>query len=129
MSNLPIHPNLPALLATIEAAGIRLWPEGDSIHYRTPYAIPPDLREAIATNKPALLDVLTDWDAKEAIRLEFAADGEVERLGCRGNDPEIQEQARRSVEAHRWRDMAGVRAGCARVEARARELDAAKQAA
>jgi hypothetical protein len=44
-----------------------------------------------------------------------AADDEVERLGSHGSHPDIQAAAERVVDAHRRRDLQGVRAACAEV--------------
>jgi hypothetical protein len=128
------HPDLVNLLSTLEAAAIRLWPEAGHIHYRAPGPIPRELRQAIAANKTALIALLGIWDTQETARLQILADGEVEEHGGRGDYPGIQEYAQQYVEALHWRDMAGVRAACAKVEARARALAAthaanAKQAA
>ena len=107
---------------------VYLWPDRENIRYMSPNPLPHDLREFITGNKPALLVRLNTWDAKEAIRLQIAADGEVEKLRVPGSDPAIQEAAQECAEAGHRSDMAGVRKACAMVEARARELTNARTA-
>jgi hypothetical protein len=68
------------------------------------------------------------WDAAEAICLEIAADGLVERLGVPGTDPVIRAPAARAVAAHLRHDLAGVRAAVAEVEWHARALAAGQRA-
>jgi hypothetical protein len=123
-----LQPNLANLMAIAEALGIRFWLEGESIHYRAPNPITLEMRLAIVANKPALLALLGNWNAKEAIRLQIAADELVEGLGVSGSDPTIQEAACRCVEAGRQGNMARVREACAKQEARARELATARAA-
>jgi hypothetical protein len=114
--------DLANLFTRVEAEGARLWSDGGSIHYRCPDPISPELRALIIANKPALLASLAVWDASEAMRLEHAADGFVERLSVPGSDSVLQELAGRCVEAHFAHDMTGVRATCALIEDRARKL-------
>ncbi|MBP3958428.1 hypothetical protein J8F10_24535 [Gemmata sp. G18] len=117
------------LLTDLSVAGVRLWPEGRNIHYRSPSPLSFALKEAIIGHKPELLIRLAAWDASEAMQLEHAADGLVESLGISGNDPVIQEVAGRCVQAHHRNDMTGVRAACATIEDRARKVAKGRNAA
>ncbi len=114
-------------LAKNERVG--LWPEGGSVHYRSPAPISPDLRTAIVENKAALMARLAVWDGPEALRLMDAADGAVEASGVPGLEPGVHELAAKSVEAHHAHDMPGVRRACALIENRARRLAASRSAA
>lgn len=116
-----------ALLADLEARGVRLWPESGGIHYRPAGTIPADLRAAVVANKPALLDRLAEWDEAAAVRLMSLTDGAVERLGANGDDGVIQALAVAGAAAHHGRDMAGVRKACALIEERALKLAGANQ--
>lgn len=83
----------------------------------------PELRAALTAAKPWLIAALAPpepWgDPAEAVRLQITVDDLVERLGVSGAHPGIRAAAGLAVEAHHDRDLAGVRAACAAVEAMA----------
>jgi hypothetical protein len=112
------------ILTTAEAAGVWLWPDGEFIHHRAADVITPELREAIIANKPAILEHLRVWNAKEAIRLQEIADGTVESLGVDGRDHEIRIAAYEAFASSVFELMGGTRGGCAKVIARAKQLAA-----
>jgi len=117
------------VLSALAVEGAALWPDGGSIHYRAPNPLSPFLRELVLANKPALLAHLAAWDAGGAIRLEEAADAVVAESGVSGRDPVIAGQAERCVRAHHAHDMARVRAACALIAERVRELITRRNAA
>jgi len=65
------------------------------------------------------------WNAVEATRLMFAADGVVEQCGCVGLDPAIQITATECIRAFERKDVAAVRSACQRIDSRARDLSVA----
>lgn len=66
--------------------------------------------------------IRTVWNAAEAISLEIAADGCVERLGVSGLDPTIWNAAKECVKVHAEQDLNKVRSACRKIEERAHEL-------
>jgi hypothetical protein len=56
------------LLTTLWAAGVKLTPQGTTLHVDAPTgALTPALRAALRTHKAALLDLVEEWSERAAI--------------------------------------------------------------
>lgn len=110
------------LLALARTARVRLWPDGESIHYRSPDPLSQELKTAILANKAELLVALAVWDGPEASWLASEADGLASELFISGMDPELQRAGALAAWGLWCEVMPAVRKGCALVEDRARKL-------
>jgi hypothetical protein len=109
-------------MARLVAAGVRLAPEGTGLRFWSATPLPPELRELIVAHKPAILAALSVWCSQRALALQTEADGLVADAGVSGHDPEISAAAERCVDAHRAKDMPGVRLACLTIAKRVHSL-------
>lgn len=120
MVDLP--PTAVTAMARLQAAGVRVSPDGANLRFSSPAPLAPELRELIVAHKAQLLTALSVWCPVRAAKLQEDADGLVAELGVDGTDHEIAAAADRWLAAVLAKDMAGVRAACHAVEDRARKL-------
>lgn len=114
-----------ALLDDLRRRGVRVWPAGDKLRFAPKSAVPPDLREAIASHKSALLLLLAGdpWIAPDwADRIDPATGLPLRWLDPR---PDLHEDHALWVRvlAAAWQDgqelhglLHGLRCGGARLE-------------
>lgn len=117
-----IGPQVRDVMARLQAAGVRVSPNGANVRFSSPGPLAPELRELIVANKAALITALSVWCPVRAAQLQDEADGLVAELGVSGTDPEIAAAAERFHEAYQAQDMAGVRGAVHAVIDRAKRL-------
>lgn len=105
-----------ALIAEASRAGVTIVVSDGTLTVSGPARAAALGRELVA-RKPEVFAYLaaSHWDGTAAVRLMEAADAAVERHGCRGADPRVQDAAAQACEAYRRRDTGALARACAEV--------------
>lgn len=112
----------PAAILTLVAdhgSVVSLSPTGN-LRVRSRGVLAPDVTVLLTRHKDALVAYLAGqtsepWDRSMALDLMYGADGAVAESGVNGTHPEVQAVVTEVCAAYDRKDLAGVRAACARL--------------